>query len=142
MKKWILPLLLMACAVPALAQCDKHLWLTSSKTEYLDAAGSVERTEAENSTIEVFKDTIIIAPGNESHTMTGTIVSHTCNWTVPFKEGKSVMKVQLSDGNNEPRNLTITIEGKDGKVSFHALVEEMPDRQIRVPIDSFAEKSS
>jgi hypothetical protein len=140
MKKIVLAVLLLGGTSAAFAQCDKHVLLSSSKTEYTDASGNVERTEDEKSTVEINKDTILISPGHEQ-TMTGTIVSKTCNWTVPFKEGKSVMKVQLVNAEGgETRNLTITIEGKEGKLTLLAVMDEMPDRQIRVPLDSFKEK--
>jgi hypothetical protein len=35
---------------------------------------------------------------------------------------------------------TITIEGKDGKITFLMEIEEMPDRKIRVWVDEFGEK--
>ena len=141
-KIFLAALLLLGSTSAALAQCDKRVFLSSSKTEYLDASGNVERTDDEKSTVEINKDTIIIAPGHEPQAMTGTIVSKTCNWSVPFKEGKSVMKVQLANAESgETRNLTITIEGKGGKVTLVAVMDEMPERQIRVPMDSFVEKS-
>ena len=140
MKKIILSALLLCGAASAFAQCDKKVQLTSSKTEYLDASGNLERSDDENSKVEIWKDSITIAPGNAPEAMTGTITSQTCNWTVPFKEGKSVIKAKLSDGNGETRNMTLTIEGKDGKVTLLAVLDEAPERQIRVPIDTFAEK--
>ncbi|WP_132051128.1 hypothetical protein [Pseudocnuella soli] len=140
MNKIVFTLLLLAATTTALAQCDKNVLLSSSKTEYIDASGNVDRTVEENSTVAINKDSIVITPGHDQ-TMTGTIVSKTCNWTVPFKEGKSVMKVQLKNGtDSEVRNLTITVEGKEGKVTLLAVMDEMPDRQIRVPIDSFVEQ--
>lgn len=143
MKNILFSALLLGSSLGACAQCDKHVQLSSSKTEYLDASGNVERSVEEKSTVEINRDTIIIAPGHEPGVMKGTIVSKTCNWTVPYKEGKSVMKVQLTNADNsaETRNMTITIEGKGGKVTLLAVMDEMPDRQIRVPMDSFEEKS-
>lgn len=142
MKKCLLASLLLCTAATGFAQCDKSVILTSSKTEYLDAAGNVERTEDEKSTVEIIKDTMILAPGNEPQKMTATITSQTCNWTVPFKEGKSVIKAILPDENgNGTKSLTITIEGKNGKVTLLAIMDDMPERQIRVPMDTFQEKS-
>ena len=95
MKKILFAALLLA-STAAFAQCDKSAMLTSSKTEYLDASGSVERTVDEKTTVEIRKDTMVIAPGNEAHTMVAAIKSNTCNWSVPFKEGKSVIKATLN----------------------------------------------
>ena len=137
----ILPLvLLLFSGTASLAQCDKDLSLTSSKTEYLDAQGALQRTEDEKSTIEITKTEVTITPGNADHKMKGTIKSHTCNWKVPFKEGKSVIQAAFSDEQKGTMNATITIEGRDGSVTLLMEAVEMPDRKIRVPIDKFEEK--
>jgi hypothetical protein len=36
--------------------------------------------------------------------------------------------------------LTITVEGKEGKISFLAEIDEQPDRKIRIVVDKFEEK--
>lgn len=131
---------LLAGSMAGFAQCGKAVILTSSKTEYLDANMVLQRTTEENSVVEVSDSVVTIAPGNEPRKMTATIKSNTCNWTLPYKEGKSVIKAMLSEGQEGIKNLTITIEGKDGKITLLAEVEEMPDRKIRVPVDSFEEK--
>ncbi|MBD0288975.1 MAG: hypothetical protein ICV79_26655 [Flavisolibacter sp.] len=140
MKKIIFILSLLVSGTMGFAQCDKPLMLTSSKTEHLDANGTVQRTEDEKSTVEVNKTDVIIRPGNESHNMKGVIKSNTCNWSVPFKEGKSLIKATITNDNGNTMNATLTIEGKDGKLTLLMEVEEMPDRKIRVPIDTFEEK--
>lgn len=141
MKKIVLSALLLCGAATTFGQCDKQTVLTSSKTEYLDNSGNVEHSADEKTTVEVFKDRIIVAPGSAPAPMTGPISSHTCNWTVPYKEGKSVIKAKITDEGGNPLNLTLTIEGKDGKLTLLAQIEEMPERQIRVPIDTYKEKS-
>ncbi len=142
MKKIVfaLTLVLFSHAV-SFAQCNKKVTLTSSKTEYLDSTMVVQKTEDEKSVVELSESEVSISPGNEDHKMTGIINSNTCNWTIPFKEGKSIIKATLSDKSaGDTKNITITIEGKDGKVTLLAEVEEMPDRKIRVQIDTFEEK--
>jgi hypothetical protein len=133
-------LLLLLSGTASFAQCDKDLILTSSKTEYLDAQGALQRTQEEHSTIEISKTEVTITPGNDPR-MKGTIKSHTCNWKVPFKEGKSVIQATFNDEQKGTMNATITIEGKDGGVILLLEAVEMPDRKIRVPIDKFEEKS-
>ena len=97
MKKIFAGLLLMAaCHLTGYAQCDKKILLTGSKTEYLNAEGSVERSEDEQTTIEYDKNNITITPGNEDHRMVGTITSTECNWQTPFKDGKTVLKIELA----------------------------------------------
>lgn len=139
MKKILLALLF----VPAISslsygQCDQKVVLTSSKTEHLASDSSVERTNDEQTTIEFDKTSITVTPGD--HTMTGKVLSHTCNWKVPFKEGKSVLKATLSNDNGESKNVTITIEGKNGKINFLAELDDADKKRIRLQIDKFEEK--
>jgi hypothetical protein len=59
---------------------------------------------------------------------------------VPFKEGKTVITTTLKDDSgNEPKDFTITIEGKDGKVTLLAESPSMPDRKIKLDIEKFEE---
>ncbi|MFD1139683.1 hypothetical protein ACFQ4C_01120 [Larkinella insperata] len=140
MKKLLLLPLLLGSLLPAYAQCDKDLALAVSNTEYLSATGAVERTVDEKSTIEINKTDVVIRPGNEDRKMNGKIQSNTCTWSVPYKEGKSVIKARFDDPSGNQQNAIITLEGKDGKITFLMEVAEMPDRKIRVNVDKFEEK--
>jgi hypothetical protein len=75
--------MLLSGSIAATAQCDKNVKLTSSKTEHLDSAMSLQKTEDEKSVLELNSKEVMIAPGNENHVLTGTMQSATCNWTVP-----------------------------------------------------------
>lgn len=122
------------------AQCDKKVILIGSKTEILKADSTVQRTIDENTTIQFDKTNITISPESDK-VMSGTITSAECNWQVPFKEGKTVLKVALSD-NDKMRNLTITIVGKGGKISFLAEVDDNPNKKIRfATVDKFEENA-
>lgn len=121
------------------AQCDKKLLLTSSVTEHLDSSGTIQRTMDENTTIEISKTEIVIAPSGDEHKITGPIKSHECNWSTPYKEGKSVIKAELTDPGGQTMHATITITGKDGKVTLLFQIAEMPDRKIRVTVEKFEE---
>jgi hypothetical protein len=139
MKKLIpVILLLLAGSTMSFAQCGKNILFTSSKTEYLDTNGVVQRSEDENTLIEITKTEITITPGE--HKMTGTIKSDSCNWKTAWKEGKKVVKAQLTDGEGNTKNVTITIEGKDGKITLLAQIADMPGQVIRVTADKFEEK--
>jgi hypothetical protein len=59
---------------------------------------------------------------------------------VPFKEGKSTIKALFSEDNGEKRNVTLTLEGKEGKVTLLMEIKESPDRKIRIPILEFKEQ--
>jgi hypothetical protein len=139
MKKQILILL---CAVIAgtttYAQCDKKNVLTASSTEYLNANLELQRTVEEITTIEYDSKAIVITPGD--HNMVGTINSMSCDWKTPYKEGKTVIKGMISNPRGDLMNCTITIEGKDGKLTLLFEAEESPDRKIRISIDKFEEK--
>jgi len=140
MKRIILTLsLLVALTTATFAQCDKTVVLNSSKTDHLDESGTLTRSETETAEIQIGKSAVDIAVNGE-HKITAQIKSNTCNWTVPFKEGKTVIKA-VTDQNGEERNITITIEGKDGKVTLFFEAENEPGDKIRVGIDKFVEKA-
>lgn len=140
MKKIIFILLVLVCSTTGFAQCDKILVLTSSKTDFLDASGTLKKSEEENTVIEIAKTEMTITPGGEENKMSGPVKSVVCNWKTAFKEGKTVIKAILTDRSGDAKDVTITIEGKDGKVTLLAEVDEMPDHKIKVTLDKFEEK--
>jgi len=140
MKKIILTLsLLIGISAVTFAQCDKTVVLTSSKTNHMDESGTITRTDDETAQIEIDKSAVNISV-NGDHKVTANIKSNTCNWTVPFKEGKTVIKA-VADHNGEDKSITITIEGKDGKVTLLFEMEDEPGDRIKVGADKFAEKA-
>ena len=123
------------------AQCNTTSVMTSSKTLYLDSTNSILRTQDENTTIEITKTEIIISPGNEGgRIMKGAFISNDCNWKVPFKEGKTMIKTVIADPGDEPGAVTIVIEGKAGVVSLTFLIDKEPNKRIKVVADKFEEK--
>lgn len=122
---------------PVNAQCEKKLLLTSSKTEYLDASNIVTKTIDEQTEITITDKNITIAPASD-HVMTGSIRSIKCAWQIPFAKGQSEFKTEFED-QGQIKNITIKLEGKDGKVSFLATFDDAPDKRIRVWADSFKE---
>jgi len=141
MKKIILPILfVMLASISSYAQCDKKVILTSNKTEYPDPNGNVERSVDEFSTV-VFDNKEISMSWGDEHSAKGPIKSIVCDWEIPFKQGKTVIKANVGGGSEgEPKNVTITIEGKDGKISFIATVDDQPDRKIVLIVEKFEEK--
>jgi major membrane immunogen (membrane-anchored lipoprotein) len=133
--------LLIAGSSLCLAQCDKKVNIAASKTEYLNATGAVERSEDEQTSIEINKSDITVITDNGNHKMTGTIKTNACNWTTPFKEGKTTITTTLSDDNGDSKDFTITIEGKEGKITLLAVNKDMPDKKIRLALDKFEEKN-
>lgn len=125
------------------AQCaeNKASRFSSSKTEYLNESNTVENSRDEKTTIN-FKGkdiTILISGGEGEQKMTGTVKSATCDWSTPYKVGKSVYKATIVDEGGDVKNATITIEGKDDKLTFVVEVEEMPGKKIRLVADKYEE---
>ena len=129
---------LLVSAHAAFAQCDKTVVLASSKTEYLDADGTVRRTVEEDSVIKIGKAEVTISPNGHAP-MIGAITSTTCDWKEAFKVGKTTLEAKFTDDNGTVKNATITIEGKDGRISCEMRAKETPDRIIRATIVKFEE---
>src|SRR5947209_20162893 len=108
-------------SVQGMAQCvdNKSVRVTSSKTEYLNESNEVENSREEKTEV-IFKnkDIAVTIKGDGEHTLKGTIKSLTCDWNTPYKSGKSVYKTTLVDESGDVKNATITIEGKDDKITF------------------------
>jgi hypothetical protein len=142
MKKLILSLLVFAAgSTIATAQCDKKVTFTSSKTEHLDDKGTLQDSQDEKTTVEFSKSaiTVFTANDNDGQKMTGDVKSYTCDWSVPFKTGKTTLSVTLKRDNGDTRDFTVTIEGKDGKITLLAVSPDEPGRQIQLPGDKFEE---
>ena len=141
MKNIFVLVFFVCCSYVSVAQCDKKVKFTSSKTEYLDSAGNVQDTRIENTTIELSKEEIVVRPGNvEDREMRGKLTNWVCAWKTAYKEGKTSFTSSLMTNNGETNEVSIVIEGKDGKMTLTAVPKERPDRKIRVPIDNYEEK--
>lgn len=130
--------LLLAHSAASFAQCGKNVKLAASKTTYLDGNGDVQRSVDEKSVILVHPSEVIITVNGE-HKMTCAVKSATCHWAVPFKEGKTVMKAAV-EKDGQRKDITLTIEGKKGKVTFLVEIADRPDHVISVAIDQFEEE--
>ena len=133
--------LLVAGSTMSFAQCDKKVSLHSSKTQHLDGSGTLQDTRDEQTTIEISKTgvTVSISGDNGDQKLAGDIKSNTCDWKVPFKEGKTIVATTLKGDDGDSKDFTITIEGKDGKVTLLAESPTMPDRKIKLDIEKFEE---
>jgi len=125
------------------AQCDKKVSLTSSKTEHFDSSGALKHAEDEKTVVEFDKSdiTVSVTKGDGDRKMTGKVKSNVCTWKVPFKEGKTMLNITLTNDGGESRDFTVTIEGKDGKVALWAESKEEPDDKVKLDIDKFEEKN-
>ena len=135
--------LLVAASTVSYAQCGKKFTITTSKTDHLDQSGNLVRSDDEKAVVVIGQPDLSItvtSPDHGEHKMTGKITSDTCNWTVAYKEGKSKLKATISGDDGQERNVTITIVGKDGKVTLFFEAEGEDDR-IRVNADKVEEAS-
>jgi len=130
---------LLFSAAAGFAQCNKNVVLTSSKTEYLNAEGVVQRTVEEESVIKINKSEVTIAPSGHAK-MTGSVTSTACEWKQPFNVGKTTLEATFKKEDGATSNATITIVGKDGKISCVMKDKERPDRIIRVTVNKFEEQ--
>jgi hypothetical protein len=139
MKHILLVTFLAVTAFVSYAQCDKKVVLTASQTEHLMADSTVENVDQENTVLEFDKTTFTVTPGDRG-TLSGKINSWSCDWPTPFKTGITRLKATLISQDGESKNLTITIEGKNGKIVVIATMDDRPDHKIRLVADKFAPK--
>ncbi len=132
----LLTVSVLACCIRANAQCDKPFILTSSQTLYLDSNNQVVRTEDEISTIGISKTEITIKPG-ENNIMKGPVSDHACNWKTPYKEGRSVIRGSISNEAGESRSITLTIEGKNGIVTCLGIMDNDPNKKVKLVATKF-----
>ena len=120
------------------AQCDKTIKWKSSKTEFIDAAGNVKRTNDETVEVTTTKTRVtIVVHGPVEETMSGDITDYSCNWTNK-QNGKTSFKAIVVDHSGDRRHATITFEAINGKTTMLLHAEEEPD-DIRLTVDSFEE---
>jgi hypothetical protein len=133
--------LLVAGGAMSFAQCDKKVSLVSSKTEHLDANGSLKHADDEKTVVEFNKSdiTVTITHDGGDEKLAGKIKSNICNWQAPFKVGKTLLNVTLSKDDGQSRDFAITIEGKDGKLTLWAESPDEPDDKIQLQIEKFEE---
>jgi hypothetical protein len=139
MKQFLVGAVLLTAVTTGYGQCEKMTILTASKTEHLGADSSVERSDDGVVTIEFDKTTFKVNPPNEDP-MTGKVDSISCSWSTPYKEGKTRMKITLTNSQGETQHFTVTIEGKAGKVILNAVMDGQPDQKIRLTADKFEQK--
>lgn len=144
MKSLIIALFLtVAVGTVSYAQCDKKVSLTASKTQHFSSSGTLNHADDEKTVVEFDKSdiTVSITNDNGGHNMTGKVKSNICAWKVPFKEGKTTLNITLTNDGGESRDFTVTIEGKDGKVTLWAENKDEPDDKIKLDADKFEEKN-
>jgi hypothetical protein len=142
MKYIFITLVLLATgSTVSFAQCDKQVTLTASKTQHFDAQGGLKAADDEKTIIKFSKTDINIAisGAHGDIAMTGKVNSDTCDWKVPFKDGKTILHTTLTNSGGESRDYDVTITGKDGKITLTASSADDPDDVIKLDIEKFEE---
>jgi len=142
MKK-IIPLLCIGCAftAAAIAQCDKKVLYTSSKEEWLNSKDEVQKTDQDKVTVEISKTSVVINHNDDPNDeMKGDVKAIDCNWTELYKIGKTTIQAQLTEGNNDVHDASLTIEGKDGVMFILIELKDHPDTKIKAYVDKYEEE--
>lgn len=140
MKKLIFTMLLAIGCTATFAQCGKTVILKSSETRKVTATGELIDTKPESAEVVISPTKVHVVPGDDP-VMEGDVKSITCDWKTPFKEGKMVVSTHLKRDDGNEFDATITIEGKDGKVTLTFESPDMQGMKVQVTADSFVEKS-
>lgn len=131
MKKIFLAIsLVIAAVLTSFAQCDQKQVFISQKTSHIEG-DILQRVDDETTRLEINKSAILLTVNGEQKGVM-QILSQACNWSVPFKEGKSKFKLSM-DG----AEFTVVIEGKDGKVTTRAFNNNAPEHVISLVAEKF-----
>jgi len=144
MKKILITALVAILSVSyGFAQCKKNLRLVSDTTSFVDQSGGIMNSKQEDVVVEITDSAIdvkISQDGMQRDNLTGSVRVTSCQWKVPFKEGKTVFQTTLKDQGGDSRNAVLTIEGKGGRVSFLLEPQGTNEKRIRLSIKKFEEK--
>lgn len=122
------------------AQCDKKIVWTSMKEEWLNGKGELQHTDQDKVVIEMSRTGITLNHNDDPNdAMTGSIKDFTCNWTEPYKNGKTVIKSDLMEGHGDVHDAILTVEGKGGQITITLQLNDKPDMVIRMYPDHHEE---
>lgn len=132
MKSIIITLFIsLAGTLSTFAQCEENAVLSTSKTNLADPSGEPIGVKDEKTVLRFSKTAIMLnIDGVDRGEL--KIVSQSCNWTIPYKEGKSIINAKLNNS-----DYTLTIEGKEGKVKLHVVKNESDDSILMMLVDKF-----
>lgn len=118
------------------AQCDKKVKWQATKAELIDESGQVSDIKEGNITLTADSKTIVIEIAeNPNDKLEGTVNESTCEWKEAFKNGKTVLKTTMNDRGGDTSPGTITIEGKDGKLTITVEIEKLNGKKVRINVD-------
>lgn len=124
------------------AQCDKKILYTSVKQEWLNSKDEIQKNEQDKVTLEVSETSIRLNHNDDPNDeMKGIIKNLSCNWTEAFKNGKTTIQAELTEGHSDVHDATITIEGKEGALFILIELKDHPDMRIKAYVDKHEEES-
>lgn len=133
---------LIILSLPAIAQCDKKVEWVSFKTERIDSSGNIMDSKDETVTLITSNKILTVIPQeNLEDSASGEVKEISCNWAKPYDNGKTVIKTTLSDPHGDIKNVTVTIEARDGEITATVELEEMPEMKIKLYINKHQEKN-
>jgi hypothetical protein len=132
--------LVLMTSVASVAQCDKKVKWQATKAELLDESGQVVDNKTGTITVTADSKTVTIEIAeNENDKLEGTVNETTCNWKEAYKNGKSTLKTTMMDRSGGTSPATLTIEGKDGKLTIIVELEKMNGKKVRINIEKYEE---
>jgi hypothetical protein len=123
----------------AQAQCDKNVKITTSNTKRMDANGNVTSDVKETLIFHIGQKAINVEV-NGGIVATAEVISMECEWSVPFKTGKTVIKGVLINEQGDKMDMTNVIEGKDGVITVTGTIVGGQDKIIINQVARFEEE--
>lgn len=118
-------------------QCNKKIILTGSSIENLNASDEVQNID--DRAINIVYDSTVITFTAGDIPLKGTVKTISCDWKIPFKEGKTVLKVTLTRTDETTVDGTLTIVSKAGKNVLIAEFDGSDYKKQRLTLEKFEE---
>jgi hypothetical protein len=113
------------------AQCDGVTKWNCTKMKIVDESGNVMKEKDESITVQVSNKNINVSTEDASHNMEGPVTDFTCKWAEAGKNGKTIIKSDLTDS-EKLRHATVTIEAVDGKIT---ITLEAPEETTKIVLE-------
>lgn len=138
MKAICISLVLFVISSQAISQCDKKVYWYATKGDMLDTSGNVLDTRSDSIFLETDPQQITLRFQADRNALEGTVKEKTCEWTEPFRNGKTVYHaiVFIDDRSS---NAVFTVEAKDGKITLLVEIEAREGRKFLIYIDGHKE---
>ena len=136
---------LMAFNISLFAQCDKKISWSAQKADFMDEAGNIQDTKNVKVMVYTNKKEVMILHGDDvMDTLRGFVKEMTCDWKQPYKNGRMIMKADMSEKNGESLNGSVTIEAIESKITIWLRVESPDGKKmvIKIPVDNYIEEKN